>query len=143
VISSTEILPSEESKPLTGIDILLVEDNEINILVAKTFLEKWGATIDVAVNGQEAVNLVDEKRHRLVLMDLHMPVMDGYEATRIMRERGLNIPIIALTASLPREVETRIKETGVNEIVEKPFVPDELSRMVLHFTGVHHSNSIE
>ena len=76
-------------------------------------------------------------------MDLHMPVMDGYEATRIMRERGLNIPIIALTASLPREVETRIKETGVNEIVVKPFVPDELYRMVLHFTGVHHSNSIE
>jgi signal transduction histidine kinase len=140
IVSTTDKLPSEDSKPLTGISILLVEDNEINILVAKTFLERWGATIDVATNGQEALDMIDEKKHRMVLMDLHMPVMDGYEATRIIRERGLKIPIIALTASLPREVETRVKETGVNDIIVKPFVPDELYRMVLHFTGVRHSN---
>lgn len=132
-------MPSEESRPLSGISILLVEDNEINILVAKTFLERWGANIDVAQNGQEALNLLDVKKHHLVLMDMHMPVMDGYEATKRMRMNGVTIPIIALTASLPREVENRVKELGVNDIIVKPFVPDDLFRIVLHYTGIFHS----
>jgi CheY-like chemotaxis protein len=76
----TDHIPTEESRPLTGVSILLVEDNEVNILVARTFLERWGATIDVATNGQEALDKVDVSRHKLVLMDMHMPVMDGYEA---------------------------------------------------------------
>ncbi|MDP1810555.1 MAG: ATP-binding protein [Sediminibacterium sp.] len=130
--------PTEESKPLTGISILLVEDNEINILVAKTFLQRWGATIDVAVNGQEALDKLDVNRHRLILMDMHMPVMDGYEATRRLREMGVEIPIVALTASLPREVEDRVKNVGIDAIVVKPFVPDELFRIVLHYTNVYH-----
>ncbi len=137
--SAVDHLPSEESKPLSGISILLVEDNEINVLVARTFLERWGATIDVATNGQEALDMLDVNRHRLVLMDLHMPVMDGYEATKTMRNKGLNLPIVALTASLPKEVERNVKSTGFNDIVVKPFVPDDLYRMVLHYTGVHSS----
>ena len=119
--------------------ILLVEDNEINILVAKTFLERWGATIDVAMNGKEALAKLDTSKHRLVLMDMHMPVMDGYEATKQMRAQGVTIPIIALTASLPREIEDRINEIGVNDIVVKPFVPDELFRIILHYTNIHPS----
>jgi signal transduction histidine kinase/CheY-like chemotaxis protein len=129
--------PTEESKPLSGISILLVEDNEVNILVAKTFLERWGAVIDVAMNGREALQRIDTNKHKLVLMDMHMPVMDGYEATRILRERGVNIPIVALTASLPREVEDRIKDTGISDIVVKPFVPDDLFRVILHYTGIY------
>ena len=132
----TEKLPTEESRPLTGISILLVEDNEVNILVAQAFLERWGATIDVALNGQEALNKLDTSRHRLILMDMHMPVMDGYEATRLMRENGVSIPIVALTASLPREVEDRIKDTGISGIVVKPFVPDDLFRVILHHTNL-------
>lgn len=131
------LFPSEESKPLTGISILLVEDNEVNILVAKTFLERWGASIDIARNGQEALDVLDINKHHLILMDMHMPVMDGYKATRRMRENGVILPIIALTASLPREVEDRVKELGVNDIIVKPFVPDELFRIVLHYTGTH------
>jgi signal transduction histidine kinase/ActR/RegA family two-component response regulator len=129
--------PTEESKPLSGVSILLVEDNEVNILVAKTFLERWGASIDVAMNGKEALQKIDPAKHKLVLMDMHMPVMDGYEATRILRERGVHIPIVALTASLPREVEDRIKDTGINDIVVKPFVPDDLFRVILHYTGIY------
>jgi len=139
--TSTNRLPAEETKPLTGISILLVEDNEINILVAKTFLEKWGATIDVAMNGQEAVDMLDTEKHKLVFMDLHMPVMDGYEATRLIREKGIRLPIIALTASLPKEIENKIKGNGITDIVVKPFVPDELYRIVLHYTGVHESTA--
>ena len=129
--------PTEESKPLTGMTILLVEDNEVNILVAKTFLTKWGANIDIAQNGQEAINQFDPAVHKLILMDMHMPVMDGYEATRILRSRGVTTPIIALTASLPREIEARIKETGIDDIVVKPFIPSELFKLILHYTGIH------
>ncbi|MES2003636.1 MAG: ATP-binding protein [Bacteroidota bacterium] len=133
----TNPYPTEESKPLSGIPILLVEDNEVNILVAKTFLERWGAVIDVALNGQEALNMVDANKHKLVLMDMHMPVMDGYEATVHMRERGITIPIIALTASLAMEVTDKINNIGIDAIVVKPFVPDELFRIVLHHTKVY------
>jgi signal transduction histidine kinase/ActR/RegA family two-component response regulator len=136
VESRTHHLPTEESRPLTGVSILLVEDNEVNILVARTFLERWGATIDVAINGQEALDKVDTTRHKLVLMDMHMPVMDGYEASRRMRERGIKIPIVALTASLPREVDDKIKTTGIDDIVVKPFVPDNLFKVILHHTNV-------
>jgi len=143
VISSLEKLPSEESKPLSGVSILLVEDNEINILVAKTFLERWGATIDVAMNGQEALDMIDINRHKLVLMDLHMPVLDGYEATKRLREKNILLPIVALTASLPKEVEKKVKGIGFTDIVVKPFVPDDLFRIVLHYTNVQRSESLE
>jgi signal transduction histidine kinase/ActR/RegA family two-component response regulator len=135
----TDLSPTEESKPLTGISILLVEDNEINILVARTFLERWGATIDVAINGQEALDKVDVNRHRLVLMDMHMPVMDGYEATRRLRKNGVHIPILALTASLPSEVDEKAKASGVDDIIVKPFVPDDLFKTILHHTHIYRS----
>jgi CheY-like chemotaxis protein len=105
--------------------------------VVKTFLSKWGATVDIAQNGQEAVDLFNSSKHQIILMDMHMPVMDGYEATRILRERGVKTPIIALTASLPREIEDRIKSTGINDIVVKPFIPSELFKLILHYTGIH------
>ncbi len=122
--------PVRDEKPLAGINILLVEDNPINILVAKTFLENWGAAIDVAENGKEAVDKIDIVRHHLVLMDLHMPVIDGYTAIRTLRQNGIRIPIIALTASLPNEVEAEIKGLEINGFVLKPFVPDELFKKV-------------
>lgn len=143
ITSALEKLPSEDSKPLSGITILLVEDNEINILVAKTFLERWGADIDVAMNGQEAIDMVDVKKHRLILMDLHMPVLDGYEATKRLREKNIRLPIVALTASLPKEVEKKVKGIGFDDIVVKPFVPDDLYRIVLHYTDVQRSESLE
>ncbi|MES2374687.1 MAG: ATP-binding protein [Bacteroidota bacterium] len=133
----TDHFPTEESRPLTGVSILLVEDNEVNILVARTFLERWGAIIDVAVNGQEALDKVDITRHKLILMDMHMPVMDGYEASRRMRQIGITIPIVALTASLPREVDDKIKYAGIDDVVVKPFVPDNLFKVILHHTNIY------
>ncbi|MDE3145214.1 MAG: response regulator, partial [Bacteroidota bacterium] len=138
-INSVIDLPDEETKPLTNIDLLLVEDNEMNILVAQTFLERWGAKIDIARNGEEGLRMLDVTRHQLILMDMHMPVMDGYEATKKIRENGITIPIIALTASLPKEVEAQTKEKGMNDIVVKPFNPDELYRKILHYTNVYRS----
>lgn len=115
-----------QGKPFAGTEILLVEDNPLNVMVAQTFLKKWGAGIDVAVNGEEALQKLDVNKHKLVLMDLHMPVMDGYQAAKAMRSRGVTLPIIALTANLPDEVKQDIEEAGIDDIVVKPFLPDEL-----------------
>jgi CheY-like chemotaxis protein len=136
-------LPSEEDKPLKDIEILLVEDNDVNILVAVSFLERWGATVTIAKNGQEGLDLLDLTRHKLILMDMHMPVMDGYTATKILRKRNIQIPIIALTASLPKEIEQRIDTVGMNDIVVKPFLPEELFKKVLHYTNVYRSPDLE
>ena len=121
----------EEARSLEGIAILLVEDNPLNVMVAKAFLERCGAVIDVAENGQEGVAMFDSAKHRLVLMDLDMPVMDGYEATRLLRDKGETLPVIALTASLPKEVESEVYAAGLTDIIVKPFNPDDLFRVVL------------
>jgi CheY-like chemotaxis protein len=128
-------LKTEDHSLLIGITILLVEDNPINVLVAQKFLERWGAKIITATNGLEALNMVDPEKHDLVLVDLHMPVMDGYESSRKMREKGINLPIIALTANLPSEIENEIKLSGINDVIVKPFLPDELLRKVLSFVS--------
>ena len=136
-------LPSEEDQPLKDIEILLVEDNDVNILVAVSFLERWGAKVTIAKNGEEGLDLLDLTRHKLILMDMHMPVMDGYTATKILRKKNIQIPIIALTASLPKEVELRIDTVGMNDIVVKPFLPEELFKKVLHYTNIYRSPDLE
>lgn len=123
----------EESRLLQDIPILLVEDNPMNVLVAKTFLERCGAVVDVATNGEEGIQKFDEQKYRIVLMDLDMPVMDGYEATRQLRRRGEQLPVIALTASLPKEVESDVQSAGFTDIIVKPFDPDDLFKVVWHY----------
>lgn len=129
------VVSKDGRKPLDSIRILLVEDNEVNILVARSFLEKWGATIDVARNGQEALDMVDPEKHRIILMDMHMPVMDGFKATAMLRQKGIRLPIIALTANLPHETAPGLAGLDVREIIVKPFVPDDFLRVILHYTG--------
>ncbi|TDO24316.1 ATP-binding protein [Pedobacter duraquae] len=126
------VLPLESDQPLAGVSILLVEDNMMNVLVAQRYLERWGAEIDVAYNGLEALHKLNLDKHQLVLIDLNMPVMDGYEAATRMRADGVVIPILALTANLPEEIRDRVYEAGINDFVLKPFLPDELYRKVMH-----------
>jgi signal transduction histidine kinase len=121
----------EPDKQLQDVSILVVEDNPFNILVAQSLLERSGAIVEVANNGEEALEKVQPGKYRLVLMDLNMPVMDGFEATRQLRARGVTLPVIALTASLPAEVEKDVKSAGLTDIVVKPFNPDELFRVLL------------
>ncbi|WP_183559485.1 ATP-binding protein [Mucilaginibacter sp. SP1R1] len=122
-----------DPKSFSGKHILLVDDNPMNVMVAETFLKRWGAIVNVAENGQQALDLLQPELHELVLMDLHMPVMDGYESARRMRENGIDIPIIALTATLPSEAEDQLIGTGINDILVKPFLPDELYRKVFSY----------
>ncbi|HVM87345.1 MAG TPA: response regulator [Puia sp.] len=123
----------QKTELLNGVSILLVEDNPMNILVAQTILERQGARIDVATNGQEAIDKLDVQRHKLILMDLNMPILDGYKATEELRKKGETIPIIALTASTPKEVESEAFASGLNDVVVKPFNPEDLYRTILHY----------
>jgi signal transduction histidine kinase/ActR/RegA family two-component response regulator len=129
-VLSTAMEDEQQPDLLKGVSLLLVEDNPLNVKVAVAFLKRWGAEVEVAVNGQEALTKLDAARHQCVLMDLHMPVMDGYEATKRLRERGETLPIIALTASLPKEVEHDAYSAGLDAIVVKPFNPDELKETI-------------
>lgn len=131
-VKKAEDLKVSDNKPFSGLPILLVEDNPMNVMVAESFLKRWGATVDVAVDGADALEKVDVLKHKLILMDLHMPVMDGYSSSRAMRVKGIQIPIVALTATLPSEIETKLAETGIDDILVKPFLPDELFRKVYH-----------
>jgi len=131
-LEASKTLSREGQGPLlNNISILLVEDNPLNVLVAQTMLENNGARVEVATNGAEALERLDASRHQLVLMDLHMPVMDGYEATILLRKRGETLPIIALTASTPKEVESDAFAAGLDDVIVKPFSPDELYRVIL------------
>ena len=88
-----------------------------------------------AVNGLEAVNIFKATPvpFDFVLMDITMPVMDGFEATQQLRARGFILPILALTANVPGEVKDRAWQAGMNDILLKPFLPDELYKTVLHY----------
>lgn len=130
--------PKEElGKALKGVKVLAVEDNLVNVLVVKKFLEKWGIDFTHAVDGLEALEKVKEQRFDLILMDIHMPNMDGYAATKIIRAKKDGhyefIPIIALTASALIDNKERIYEAGMNDIVVKPFQPAELYKMLVKY----------
>jgi signal transduction histidine kinase/CheY-like chemotaxis protein len=122
---------AETEQQLQNVPILVVEDNPFNVLVAQSLLERSGAIVDVANNGEEALEKIQPGKYRLILMDLNMPVMDGFEATRRLRARGVTLPVIALTASLPAEVEKDVNSAGLTDIVVKPFNPDDLFRVLL------------
>ncbi|MFC1500425.1 response regulator, partial [Candidatus Zixiibacteriota bacterium] len=119
---------SEALTRIRGARILLVEDNEINQQVAREILEQKGLNVSLAENGQEAVDEIRRMEYDIVLMDIQMPVMDGYEATRIIRadDRFNDVPIVAMTANVMVEDLERAKEAGMDAHVGKPIDPDQL-----------------
>ena len=119
---------------LKGVRILLAEDNDINVEVAKTQIEILGCTVEVASNGKRAVEMSANAEYDIVLMDIQMPEMDGLEATRRIRAReaqlGGRIPIIALTATAFAEDKRASEEAGMDSFLSKPFKRDELERLL-------------
>ena len=116
----------DSQENLSGMRILLVEDVEFNVLVAEKMLSNWNAKVDVAENGLLAVGKVRENEYDLILMDLQMPVLDGYSATRHIREFNKDVPIIALTASASIDIQQKTKESGMDGYLSKPFKPNDL-----------------
>ena len=116
---------------LDGLMVLLVEDNVINQEVARGMLERAGAQVATAANGAEAVAWLRCESADLVLMDVQMPVMDGYQATRLIRtELGLQVPVLALTANAQSEEVARASQAGMDGYLTKPVRPQELLRTV-------------
>ena len=124
--------PSGDLLGRKGARVLLVEDNAINQQVAAELLIKQGLTVILAGHGGEAVDCVSREAFDAVLMDLHMPVMDGLEATRRIRElpKGRELPIIAMTAAVMPEDRAQCAACGMVDFVAKPIEPEELHRVL-------------
>ena len=111
----------KKSRNFVGKKVLLVEDNLINVMVCKQILEKVRLEVVLANDGLTAVNMVKENKYDIVLMDIQMPIMDGYTATLEIRKFNTTVPIFALSASIFMEVKDKINESGMNGFIYKPF----------------------
>jgi two-component system sensor histidine kinase/response regulator len=133
--SYVEIAPSFEIAQTRGTRVLLVEDNEINQEVAIGLLEDAAIKVDLAENGEIAVRMAGETRYDAVLMDMQMPVMDGIEATRVIRSdpRLQDLPIIAMTANAMASDREQCLKAGMNDHIGKPIDPDELFSVLLRW----------
>jgi CheY-like chemotaxis protein len=113
--------------------ILLAEDNLFNANIARRFISGWGGQVDLVVDGRQALEFVFRKRYDLILMDVQMPLLDGFACTRKIRKHLKDIPIIAVTASPKNEIIAQITECGMNDFVSKPFKPNELRNKILEW----------
>ena len=127
----------DDASLLRGLKILVVEDNAVNQQVAKEILESWGVEVQVAGDGVRAVDEFEKKPWDCMLMDVQMPVMDGYEATRRIRkmENGSDLPIIAMTAHAMVGDREKSIEAGMNDHISKPIDPMALFQTVAKWTG--------
>ncbi|WPJ94868.1 response regulator [Coraliomargarita algicola] len=108
--------------------VLIVDDKQDNLLILKTLLERAGATTDSAKNGEYAVELCNSESYDLIMMDLAMPVLNGLEATEIIRRETPNssTPIIAVTADVSQHVKENCIKVGMNGYISKPLYPNNL-----------------
>jgi len=145
---STEVLPvaaatAPEAKqisenPLACLRVLIAEDNMVNVMLMKKLLSKWSINPTIAENGERAVEFMQYGNFDIILMDLQMPVMNGFDAAKEIRKmadpKKSSIPIIALTASALFDIKEQVYEAGMNDYVSKPFKPDELLEKLNNYT---------
>lgn len=139
--------PGEQKKKLSDISILLAEDEYINQRIVSAYLEELGATVAICENGQVLLERMEQEVPDIILMDIRMPVLDGIEATKRIRQKEVRdnlppIPIIALTAQATTNFESTCKEAGMNYYITKPIPFDDLTRIIceLHETAEAHSS---
>ncbi len=132
----------DHTNKLKGIKVLLVEDNDINREFATELLHSEGILVEEACNGQEAVDQVQHQRYDAILMDIQMPIMDGLEATRVIRQLGqqpgyahlATLPIIAMTALAMSQDAAKTEAAGMNDHITKPIDPERLMSALAHWT---------
>jgi CheY-like chemotaxis protein len=119
---------SEAAKILSNIRVLLVEDTPLNQKVASEFLRKANLNVTIADNGKEAIELLGRHKFDIVLMDIQMPVMDGLEATTIIRQNPQfsDLPIIAVSAGVTMDEQEKYQTAGMNDFIAKPINPLEM-----------------
>ena len=130
----------DDEQALRGMKILVADDNEVNVLVITGFLRKWGVEYDVVTNGRQAIDRVRDLDYDLVLMDLHMPGLDGYAATREIRSlpepKYQRLPIFAVSASTRMGAQHELDTAGFTEFVGKPVSPDLLYAKLARYAPV-------
>lgn len=145
--SSLKIPMKENQLDITALvqsTILLAEDNPINQQVARAMLEKLGLQTVLAVNGREAVDLAKKGHFDLILMDVQMPIMDGYRATTLIRQCANNLQhilIIALTANAMSGDRQKCLDAGMNDFLSKPFTPAQLKAILEHWLTVSRNSN--
>ncbi|MFP2929619.1 ATP-binding protein [Pyxidicoccus sp. 3LG] len=127
------------TQAIRGLRILVAEDNAINVFMLSQFLTRWGADFDVVGDGHQAVERMRVAEYDLVLMDVRMPELDGYEATRAIRAlpgaHHRRIPIIAVTASTRIDLEDRTDAVGFTDFIGKPYKPEDLATLIARHSG--------
>jgi PAS domain S-box-containing protein len=135
-----------DTHQLENVKILLAEDNHLNHLLMESIMTEWGVEMKIAVNGKKAVELLQQERFDLVLMDVHMPEMDGYEASQYIRknlpEPLSQIPIIAITANASEEDRAKCMEAGMMDFISKPFRQEDLFLKISRFTNLKKNTSL-
>ncbi|MEA2029539.1 MAG: ATP-binding protein, partial [Campylobacterota bacterium] len=129
----TTLLSKEHKEVKFKGDILLAEDDEINQIVAKEYLKSYGLNISIAHNGKEAVELVQQKEFNLIFMDLQMPIMDGFSASKQMRQMGIDSPIIALSAAVMKSDRELTKQAKMDGHISKPIDLKELEEILYRY----------
>lgn len=127
---------STYAKKFKGMRILFVEDNPINVMVAKRQMEYFGIQPDCALNGQEALELLRENKYDVAFIDLHMPEMDGYALSEIIRTEYNDVHIVIFTADIMPEVRRKFARKGIFDILNKPFFPREMLSTLLKIAQV-------
>jgi PAS domain S-box-containing protein len=145
-ISTLESLQENErettfEKSLEGLNILMAEDNPANQFLARQIFEHWKSSLDVASNGDEALAMMTEKKYDILLLDLQMPVKDGFETLKTMQKKkeklaNPDIPVIALSADVFIETKKKVAALGANDYVLKPFDENELYEKIANLTKI-------
>ena len=135
-IAGSDVREEDSPKAGTG-HVLIADDNPINALIARRALESSGFTTTVATTGREALDAIEQISPDLVLMDLRMPIMDGFEATRRLRAAGSQVPVIAVSAEINPEIEKRARAAGADGVAAKPLDAEALRQLALKWTGLH------
>ena len=112
----------------------MAEDAVDTQLLIRQILKKQGAEVEFANDGKQAIELAQAKDYDIILMDIQMPIVDGYQATRRLRSKGYRRPIIGLSAHAMREEQEKIIAAGCNEHLAKPFDPKRLIRLIEDLT---------
>lgn len=146
-LKSDKKVDSKNLKPLTGIRVLAVDDNKMNLMILRGILEHHGATVKEAGDGEQAIKLIEDESQNLdiCLMDVQMPVMDGLEATKFIRtsSKRPDFPIIALTAGAMLAEHQNAMEAGVNEVLTKPINAEQVIRSILVQTRIDKNRSVK
>ncbi|WP_299105437.1 response regulator [uncultured Winogradskyella sp.] len=123
--------------------VLIVDDNKINLLITKKNIEKIaGYSCQTISNGREAISLVKDKDFDLILMDINMPDMDGYEVTKHIRMFNPYIPILALTALNSSEISAKAEASGINQIITKPYIFEDFKAIILSYRAMYNQCNI-